>query len=157
MNELETETSLIYYFRKLENTFYLISVREKDSILKVLLQYFLSDDIFSINQEINGAYSLLIKAGIKDKFMSDITESYGSMINTIIMEEEEYNSVQVSTSNPGINEIGMLNEVTGLFTSLGIPILCISTYDGNHIYYPRGMECKFQEGIKKQGDKYKID
>lgn len=146
----------VYYFTHLEDTFYLLSIKEKDKLLRVVLQYFLSDDLFSINQEVDGAYSILIKSANMERFKADLGKQ---MIGTegYILEEIEYKCVQVSTEFPGIQEVGMLAEVTKFFSDLKIPILCISTYDGNHIYYPQDHQEAFREAVLIKNDKFKLD
>jgi len=156
---MTTTPDKVYYFTHLEDSFFLISIKEKEKLLRVILQYFLSDDLFSINQEVDGAYSILIKSKNIQSFKEDLNKQMmGSEgFNNCMLEEIEYNCVQVTTENPGLQEVGMLSEVTSFFASLKIPILCISTYDGNHIYYPKENQDKFQNAVLIENEKYRLD
>lgn len=52
------------------------------------------------------------------------------------LSSERYHCLQITTENPGLNESGMLAEVTDFLANANIPILCLSTFNCNYIYYP---------------------
>ena len=114
-----------YYLTKLTGKYYLVSSPKKENILTIILKTLLSNSLFSITQEPDGSCSLFIEEELKNNIQDEI--GYFT---------EPYYSLEITTENPGLNEAGMLAEISDIFAKYKIPILCNSTYYCNYISYP---------------------
>lgn len=140
--------ALKYNLDQLSDFFTLILLPEKEENLSTLLHLFLDDQIQSINKESDGKYSIFILSSHLDKFKFDH--------NNMIADAEEYCCVQVDTENPELDQAGMLSEVTSFFANANIPILCVSTFNFNYIYYKKRYMKLFREEVEKTNGKYKL-
>jgi len=75
-------------------------------------------------------------------------KNYGIVYNNIYL-SEVYTGFCVTTKNPGLNEIGLLSRLTDIFSKNNIPILTLSTYLGNYVFYPSDFEENFKEMMEK--------
>lgn len=142
----------MYYLSKLSGVFFLISARDQDKILKVILQCILSkNSLFSITRETDGATSLLFRPQDQTQF-EEIIDTLD-----VIISPDRYYCYQLDTENPALNETGMLSKVTTFLAEHQIPILCLSTFNCNYVYYPIQYADKMIEAIKSDPENYSLD
>jgi len=142
----------MYYLSKLPGVFFLISAKDQDKILKLILQCALSkESLFSITRETDGATSILFR-------LQDQTQ-FEEIIDTldIVISPDRYHCFQLETENPALNEAGMLSKVTTFLASHQIPILCLSTFNCNYVYYPIQYTDQMMEAISSDPENYSLD
>jgi len=135
-----------YFLTKLPGIFYLISTRNKDRLLKQILGCLLADGLFSITQEPDGSCSMIMQLQ-NEEALNTILKTGESYLSA-----DNYYGLQIDTSNPALNEAGMLAEVTSLLAEKGIPILCLSTFNYNYIYYPVAFEAQLVDAVSSTGE-----
>lgn len=133
-----------FYLTQLVGKFYLVSSPKKENILTILLKTLLSEGLFSITQEPDGSCSLLIEEGFKNKLPE---ECYFT---------EPYQCLEITTENPGLNEPGMLAEISEIFAKYKIPILCNSTFYCNYISYPVNSYDNLMKMIKENKELFDL-
>lgn len=142
----------MYYLSKLPGIFILISARDQDKILKLILECTLSkNSLFSITRETDGTTSVLLRPQDEIQF-DQIVKS-----PEIRMSSDRYHCFQLDTEDPGLNEAGMLAKVTTFLADHQIPILCLSTFNCNYIYYPIDYTEKMIEAIKSDPENYTLE
>lgn len=138
-----------YFLSPIDGVFYIIYSEEIDPILRPTLNLLLSKNLFSITKETSGGVSIIYRFSDKDN-IGETTK--GDML--FYKSADVYNCVQVTTANPALSESGMLSEVTGFFAKLKIPILCLSTWNCNYIYYLQEHQPKLKEACLNDIDFY---
>ena len=141
-----------YYLSRLPGSFNLISTKRKDLLLKTILNCLLSDGLFSITQEPDGSCSILLQQfrdGDDFKRVLVSGESY--------LCPERYRAFQINTENPGLDEPGMLAEITGFLGKYEIPILCLSTFNCNYLYYPTNVEDRITAALGAAPETFLLD
>lgn len=71
-------------------------------------------------------------------------KNYGVVYENLYY-SEIYNGFHVTTETDGINETGILSRLTAKFAEYQIPILNLSTYLGNYIFYPQQHTSTFEK------------
>lgn len=137
-----------YYLTKFEPNFILITCRREELVTRPLLALMLSKELFSVTRENDGTMSILLTTEEYTKHFEGIEEVFGT---------EEYHCVQITTENPALQEAGMLSEITTFLAEHKVPILCLSTYNGNYIYYPADCSKRVTSAVVEKPDKYIMD
>lgn len=109
------------YISTLPSQYILYKVRrdEIDTVMREMLNLILSDSTYSIVAS-STEISLLVDASVTFNGCSDVIS---------------YMGIEISTSDSKLSETGLLSEVCEFFDKLNIPILCVSSYSSNCIYY----------------------
>lgn len=97
------------------------------------------NDVFMtiINEIINHKDGLLSFTMSPDEISLIITdELYQKKFSNEINQSCLYYAATIDTVNPGLNDYGILAELSKIFADRKIPILCFSTYNLNYILYP---------------------
>lgn len=137
-----------YYLTKLESNFILIACRQQELVTRPLLALLLNDHLFSVTRETDGSMSILLTIEDYQQYFKSIEQVYTT---------EEYHCLQITTENPALQEAGMLAEVTTFMANHDVPILCLSTYNGNYLYYPANNSDQVVSAVTAGSDKYVLD
>jgi len=90
----------------------------------------------------------------------DVFQEQFQSVNSLSYEgcSGEYLAVTIDTETPGLNETGVLADITKKFAEASISILTFSTYNYNFILYPRCDAEKMERLIEKDDEleNYKI-
>lgn len=126
-----TPNKTIYFLQKLPHEYTLFKIEKNlaDNALRTILSLLLSDAIYTI-------VSNTKEISILKQQNSDIN------IEGSYTDPEDYYCLELTTSNPMLSETGLLAKISNFFADNDIPILCVSSYSTNHIYYPK---CKHDE------------
>ena len=128
-----------------EGTFYLLNLPlEIQSFYKPIFNMILNktQSFFSITFT-DKEVSLILSLEQFERYFKNYEIIYDN-----ICVSEIYKGFLVTTKIPGLNEVGILSELSNLFSSYEIPILNLSTYLGNYIFYPEYDEDKFLRMIE---------
>lgn len=115
------------------------------------------NDVFMplMNEIINYKDGLLSFTMTTDEVSLIITEDiYQDVFSKLpVYTTDTYYAATVDTVNPGLNEHGILSELTKIFAENQIPILCFSTYNYNYVLYLE----KWHENVLKLSDNVNIE
>ena len=145
---------MMYYLSKLPGVFYLISAKNQDKTIKLIMQCALSkNSLFSITRETDGTTSILFRPQDQIEF----EEILNSKSSDVLISPDRYYCFRLDTENPAINEAGMLANVTTFLANSHIPILCLSTYNCNYVYYPINNSDEMIEAIRSAPESFTLD
>ena len=133
-----------YYLDKIPGLYKIIYVKNVDLVLRNVMQIILSDNLYNITKESDGGLSIIYRCDVdetNDKMLqyTENPEFFDSGI--------EYKCFEVTTADPALNESGLLSTITTFLASNKIPILCLSTYNCNQIFYPNDQEQQLDKVI----------
>jgi hypothetical protein len=138
-----------YFLTPVEGLFRIIYAEDLDPMLRHTLNLILSDNLFSITKEPSGGASIIYRFSNNEQLQDTVK---GDLL--FYTSPETYSCIQVNTANPALGESGMLSEVSTFFAHHKIPILCLSTWNCNYIYYPEQYQSALQEACLKDSDYY---
>lgn len=78
-------------------------------------------------------YSLIIDESL---FLENFNSSEHKLM---VIDEKEYQIIQIYEENNGIDDIGVVNSISKMFTDANISILYINSFNNNFIVVPREM------------------
>lgn len=134
-----------YHFQQIPGIFYLVRAENLDQILRPVLNSLLSKYLFSITSSPEET-SILLKVEKEQ----DLEQLFGQEETFIC--PEQYHCLKIETNDPLLSEAGLLSEVTKIFSKAQIPILCLSTYSWNYIYYPTTHHQELNQVINSRQD-----
>lgn len=103
-----------------------------------------------VNEIINHKEGLLSFTMSPDEISLIITdELYQKKFRDKLEQGCLYYAATIDTVNPGLNDYGILAELSKIFADKKIPILCFSTYNLNYILYPDEYHSNLLELIDK--------
>lgn len=129
-----------FYLNLLPGVYLLIKTDEKDKLWRPILNALLSNNLFSITCSAEET-SIMLRFDNQHQLMLESENTY--------LDPTHYSCLEVNTAQPALEETGMLAEVTAFFAQHGIPILCLSTYSCNYIYYPLQFRDQLNQAIEE--------
>jgi len=123
----------------------LFKTHDRDYTLKLLITLIMSRAIYSI---ISDEYEVSIILNEADDELKSILSDL-KMHSYLSQENTKYKCLEVQTELPMLAESGMLSTVTKFFADNHIPILCMSTYSCNYIFYPIEFVTELEQAVKK--------
>jgi len=148
MNYYETT-----FYLQPQGEFYLLDLStDLDHFYKPLLNLILNRNLVSILSITftDKETSIIISKDLYQRYLENYQFIYSS--HDEVYKSEIYNGLQITTKNPGLNETGIINKLTSKFAKYSIPILTMSTYLGNYVFYPADMIDQFQTMLKESQD-----
>ena len=120
----------------------MVNKKEKDKVMSLLVHCMCSDDniFYNINEGDN-ELSLIIDTKM---------EEYYKKINCVYF-PDLYRVIQVHENCSGIEHIGIVSEISSLFTDINVSIMYVNTYNNNFILVKDKDYNKALDALKKIG------
>ena len=137
-----------YFLIQKKDTYSLVKSDDHDFILKLLIKLVMSKRLYAIVSDENEV-SILINED--DDELKELLNN-SNIYSVLCKESYHYKCIEVSTCQPMLTESGMLAEVTSFFAENKIPILLLSSYSTNYVFYPQEFTTQLIQIIEKNND-----
>lgn len=126
----------------IEDTEYVVKIMKIDrservNLFNTLMEYSGNDYFYNINEDDDDEISLIIDDRID---MSAIN------INEKI--KNSYRVIKIHENRSGVNHVGVVTEISSLFTDINIPIMYLNTYSYNFILVKKKDHSKAMKAIQ---------
>ena len=140
-----------FYLSQFENKHWIVKPIKIDHIFRFIMKILIEYKEEKSNRFTNFTFtneeiSIIISEEQKEKLFADFQGQFmGSS-------DGPYHVVSIDTANPGIDEAGILAEITNKFAKYEIPIICNSTYMRNYLLYRCSHQKQFETLIKNESE-----